>query len=104
MSRFPFYDLHSYKDYVGFVKLCAPEYFPEREGVSAGEQWTLDLAFEGLREGLAIAKRERGALPVFEECGLLIEDALQLYREQKIKAGYLKLDEVSRRLGRVETA
>ena len=46
MAKFPFTDLHSFKDYVGFVQLCAPNRFPRRDGVSAEEQWTLDLAFE----------------------------------------------------------
>lgn len=31
-AKFPFNDLHSFKDYVGFVRMCAPELFPYREG------------------------------------------------------------------------
>jgi hypothetical protein len=48
-AAFPFSDLHSFKDYVGFVKLCAPDSFLVREGVGPSDQWTLELAFEGLR-------------------------------------------------------
>jgi hypothetical protein len=57
-AEFPFSDLHSFKDYVGFVKLCAPDKFAPREGVSPADQWTLDLAFAGLRLGLRMAIEE----------------------------------------------
>ena len=66
MGKFPFSDLHSFKDYVGFVKLCAPDMFPLREGVQLEDQWTLDLAFEGLRHGIDLAILEKGNHPRFE--------------------------------------
>jgi hypothetical protein len=60
MTNFPFNGLHSFKDYVVFVRMCAPDQFPAREGVPGEDQWTLDLAFHGLREGLALVVREKG--------------------------------------------
>ena len=59
-AAFPFSDLHSFKDYVGFVKIAAPDRFRPREGVGPADQWTLDLAFEGLRLGLKMAAEEKG--------------------------------------------
>ena len=52
MATFPFSDLHSFKDFVFVVRMCAPDHFPAREGLCADDQWSLDLAFKGLREGL----------------------------------------------------
>lgn len=103
MAKFPFSDLHSFKDYVGFVKLCAPDMFPVREGLEEKDQWTLDLAFEGLRKGLEMAIAEKGGQPAFEKCKILIEDAKSAYSLQHIKDGYLKLDEVATLLKRVPT-
>jgi hypothetical protein len=37
MADFPFSDLHSFKDYIGFVQLCAPDRFPRREGIPPAE-------------------------------------------------------------------
>jgi hypothetical protein len=61
-ARFPFTDLHSFKDYVGFVKLCCPDLFPVREGADPEDQWSLDLAFRGLRLGIDLARKEKGDL------------------------------------------
>jgi hypothetical protein len=103
MARFPFNDLHSFKDYVGFVKLCAPDMFPEREGLGQEDQWTLDLAFEGLRDGMNLAIAEKGNRTTFEECKSLIEEAKLSYLSEDIKGGYLKLDKVYHILRRVHT-
>ena len=63
-ARFPFSDLHGYKDYVVFVQTYLPDRFHHREGVGPEEQWTLDLAFEGLRHGLDLAVAEKGEIAV----------------------------------------
>jgi hypothetical protein len=103
MAKFPFNDLHSFKDYVGFVKLCAPDMFPEREGLAQEDQWTLGLAFEGLRDGMKLAIAEKGDRPVFRECCVLIEDAKSAYLLNNIREGYLKLDGVSNLLKKIST-
>jgi len=103
MAKFPFSDLHSFKDYVGFVKLCALDMFPEREGLGPEDQWTLNLAFDGLRSGMELAITEKGDRPAFEECKVLIEDAKSAYLMQNIKGGYLKLDAVSKILKKIPT-
>ena len=58
--KFPFNDLHSFKDYVGFVQTGAPNRFPPRDWAGLDEQWTLERAFEGLRYGLKQAVEEKG--------------------------------------------
>lgn len=103
MAKFPFNDLHSFKDYVGFVKLCAPDMFPTRDGVGPEDQWNVDLAFNGLREGLVLATTEKGPRPVFQECELLIDEAYKEYASGHTKEGYLKLDEVYKRLKGIPT-
>ncbi len=101
MAHFPFSDLHSFKDYVGFVKLCAPDMFPPREGVGPDEQWTLDLAFEGLRLGLKMAVAEKGPKPVFAACQELVDAAYAHYREGRMREGFLKLEEMQKLLKKV---
>jgi hypothetical protein len=103
MAKFPFSDLHSFKDYVGFVKLCSPDQYPPRERVAPEEQWTLELAFEGLRYGLFLAVKEKGACAVFEECHRLVEDAYGYYKEGNKREGFFKLEEVCRLLRKMSS-
>jgi hypothetical protein len=97
-AKFPFSDLHSFKDYLGFVGLCAPDMFPDREGVGPEDKWTLDLAFFGLREGLKLSATEKGSLGVFTECENLVGEAYEAYRAGQIKDGYSKLAQVKKLL------
>jgi hypothetical protein len=101
MTRFAFSDLHSFKDYVGFVKLCAPDRFPHREGVVPDEQWTVDLAFDGLRLGMDMATKEKGELPAFDQCRKLIEEAYPCYKGGNRREGYFKLEEVQKLLKKI---
>lgn len=103
MAKFPFNDLHSFKDYVGFVKLCAPDLFPPREGVGQEDQWTMELAFLGLREGLALKTNREADQAVFDECKVLVDEAYSAYAAGHPREGYLKLDEVSKRLKSIPT-
>ncbi len=100
-AKFPFNDLHSFKDYVGFVRICAPDLFPEREGVGHEDQWTLDLAFSGLRLGLQMAEQEKGPRSVFTDCAYFIEEAEKSYRAGDMRAGFTHLDNVRKLLARV---
>jgi hypothetical protein len=101
--RFPFSDLHAFKDYVTFVQTYAPDRFRHREGASADEQWTLDLAFEGLREGLRMGVQEKGECSQFSACHSLVEEALDHYRGGRMREGFSKLEEVRKLLGRIPT-
>ena len=100
-AAFPFSDLHSFKDYVGFVKLCAPDDFPVREGVGPSDQWTLDLAFEGLRLGLRMAAEERRQRNEFTQGELFVEDAYAAYRDGRVRDGFLNMEELQKLLMKV---
>jgi hypothetical protein len=101
MTKFPFNDLHSFKDYVVFVRMCAPDQFPPREGVS--EQWTLDLAFRGLREGLSQAVKEKGERKEFENFSSLVDQAYDHYRAGSRRDGFLCLDLAHKTLKNLRT-
>lgn len=98
MAQFPFNDLHSFKDFVTFVYMRSPDRYPVREGVGPDEQWTLDLAFEGLRHGLSLTAAEKGDLPVLSTCRAMIEEAYTHYREGRMRDGFVKLEEMEKLL------
>lgn len=100
-AQFPFHDLNSFKDYVGFVKLCAPDQFPKREGVSNADQWTLDLAYEGLQLGLRIAADEGVKDSVISECRALFDKAFTSYRADDLHDGFRAMEAAQRVLRRV---
>lgn len=104
MAKFPFNDLHSFKDYVVFVRMCAPDRFPTREGVQPEDQWTLDLAFQGLRTGLSRAVAEKGPRAEFDEFSKLVEDAYIHYKAGRIKDGFMVLEQANKTLKRVRTS
>ncbi len=99
--HFGFSDLHSFKDYVGFVKLFAPDEFLPREGVGADDQWTLDLAFEGLRLGLTMAVEEKGKRVELTRGRALVEEAYAAYRDGNVRDGFFKLEELQKLLKKV---
>ena len=103
MARYPFTDLHSYKDYVVFVQTYSPDRFRPREGFGPDEQWTLDLAFDGLRLGLRMAAEEKGPLPAFNTCNQLVEDAYVHYRVGRMRDGFFKLEEMQKLLKKIRT-
>jgi hypothetical protein len=100
-AAFPFSDLHSFKDYVGFVKLCAPDEFPPRDGLGPDDQWTLDLAFDGLRLGLRMAIEEKGDREEFTRSQSLVEDAYVAYRDDRLGDGFFKLEELQKLLQKI---
>src|ERR1043166_3105866 len=101
MAQFPFTDLHGFKDYVIYVQTYLPDRFPHREAVGPDDQWTVELAFRGLREGLALAVKEKGDQLVFRDCGKLIEEAHEEYRRDNLRKGFSKLEEVNKLLKKV---
>ena len=102
MNIFPFDDLHGFKDYITFVQMCAPDNFPKDFTIS-GENWTLDLSFEGLRFGLDIAIEEKGPKPVFDQCRQLVEQAYHHYKVGEEDEGWYALEEVRKLLRKVRT-
>ena len=100
-AHFGFTDLHSFKDHVGFVQICAPDRFHPREGVGPDDQWTLDLAFEGLRLGLRMAVEEKGERHEFTRGSSLVEEAYGAYSAGRMRDGFFKLEELQKLLRRV---
>ena len=96
-ARFGFPDLHSFKDFVVYVQTYLPNRFPPRQA-APNEPWSMELAFEGLREGLKMARAEKGSKPVFEKCEKLVNEAYDEYRGGREREGFFKLEEVNRLL------
>lgn len=101
MAKFPFTDLHSFKDYVVFVQMCSPDQYLPRQGLGPDEQWTLELAFEGLRYGLSLAVKEKGERKQFTECQRLVEEAYQHYQQGNEREGFFKLEDVHKLLRKI---
>lgn len=99
--RFGFHDVHSFKDFVVFVKLCAPDLFPPRDGYGPDEQWALDLAFDGLRLGLDMAVKEKGQRREFAEARQLVEEAFDAYKCGDIRSGSMNLERLQKLLNKV---
>ena len=100
-TKFPFSDLQSFRDYVIFVQTYSPDGFHPREGVGPDEQWTLDLAFEGLRQGLNLAVKEKGKRPEFATCHALVEEAHDHYRVGRVREGFFALEKFHKLLRKV---
>jgi hypothetical protein len=100
-AKFPFSDLHSFKDYAGFVQICAATKFPVRNGVGLDDQWTLELAFEGLRLGLKMAAKEKGERVEFAQGEALVEEAYAAYRDGNVRDGFFRLEELQKLLKKV---
>jgi hypothetical protein len=101
MARFPFKDLHAFKDFPGFVRVSLLGEFPHRDLRPPEEQWTLELAFEGLRYGLELTAEEKGEMPPLAPCRTLVEEAYVHYQEGRVKEGYLALEKVSKLLKKI---
>jgi hypothetical protein len=101
MTNYGFSDLHSFKDFVVFVYLCAPDEFPVRDYRSPEDQWNLELAFQGLRDGLQLTSKEKGELPVLASCRAMVEEAYIHYREGRSRDGCLKLQEMEKLLKKI---
>jgi hypothetical protein len=102
-SKFPFDDLHAFKDFIVFVRMCAPDSFPLREGVPQSEQWTLDLAFEGLSAGLAMARKQGASASVILECQTLFRQALEHYHGGRKRDGFEAVEKASRAFRKIRT-
>lgn len=100
-TTFPFSDLHSFKDYVVFVQTYLPDRFRPREGLGSADQWTLELAFEGLRVGLRMATEEKGERAEFTRGQTLVEEAYTAYHEGRTREGFVKLEELHHALKKV---
>ena len=102
-AGFPFSDFHAFKDYVVFVQTYLPDRFRPREGVGPEEQWTMELAFDGLRLGLRMGAQEKGEQPALAQGRALVEEAYAAYRAGREQEGFFKLDELQKVLKSVRS-
>ena len=103
-ARFPFHDLHSFKDFVVFAQTCLTTgRFPRREGTAMSAQWTPELAFQGLRYGLELATGEGVPAEVIDECRNLLGSAEEHFRTNNVREGFLALERVNEILKCVPT-
>ena len=101
MAKFPISDLQSFKDYVVYVQTYLPDRFPRRRAVGPEDQWTADLAFEGLRLGLNMAIEEKGKRVEFAESRRLVDEAYNAYKSGDIRRGFMKLEQVQKLLQKI---
>ncbi len=91
---FGFNDLHGFKDFVGYVFLCAPDEFPCDDWRKPDEKMNLQRAFIGLRYGLDLAASEKGENEVVMRCRQLVDDALAHFHAGDGSAGRRALNEI----------
>jgi hypothetical protein len=96
-----FHDLHSFKDFVVIVSVCAPDKFIYEDWREPDNQLNLDRAFAGLRYGLELAAREKGESALLARCRELVEQSYVEYRARRDHAGQLKLEEVEKLLKKI---
>jgi hypothetical protein len=77
--------------------------FPIRDGVGPEDQWSMKLAFKGLRVGLDMAVQEKGDRRAFSTCRKLVDEAYDLYLAGDKRGGFLKLDEVKKSLRKISS-
>jgi hypothetical protein len=95
---FGFHDLHSFKDYVGSVIVCAPDQFPYEDWEAPENQLNLDRAFDGLRYGLQLTAREKGESGLLGDCRRLVEEAYAEYGAGRDREGQAKLEAMEKLL------
>ncbi len=94
-TYYGFSDLHGFKDFVGYVVMCAPDMFPFDDWREPSQQMNLECAFTGLRYGLKLTAKEKGESPLVEKCRALVEEAYAKYQGGQDHAGQLTLEEVA---------
>lgn len=98
---FGFRDLYGFKDFVGYVFLCAPDEFPADDWLEPEQQMTCERAFLGLRYGLGLAVAEQGESDLLKQCHELVEDAAVKFSSGDNSGGRAALDEVRSLLKRL---
>jgi hypothetical protein len=94
LSRGFFHDLHSFKDFVGMVVVCAPDQFIPEDWRPADEQLNLNSAFVALRYGLQLTTREKGKSALLDRCRQLVEESFAAYKAGRDREGQRILEEM----------
>ena len=97
-ARGGFHDLHSFKDFVTMVVVCAPDQFMHEDWRAADDQLNLDRAFAGLRYGLDLTAKEKGESPLLAQCRELVEAAHADYIAGREREGRAKMQAMEKLL------
>lgn len=74
-------DVQSLYNFIGYVVLRAPDWFPKEDYLQDHEQMTLERAFEEIRTGVSIVQADFSELVhLAEEPTLLLNESLAFYR------------------------
>ncbi len=101
--RWSFRDLNGFKDFIGSVTLCSPDYFPKRDWLEDHEQMNLDRAFIGLHYGLELCAKEIRSAEIRQKCHELFDEAYEHYKHRRVLEGEKKMKEVDKLLRRYRT-
>lgn len=87
------HDIDSFYNFIGYVRLTAPDRFPVRDYLKPDQQMNLDRAFAELRNGLQLVDPEVADEKKRAQLSALLEDSLSAYRSSDdIKGAHLLND------------
>jgi hypothetical protein len=93
-----FHDLHSFKDFVAIVIICAPDQFMYEDWRAPDDQLNLDRAFAGLHYGLDLTAKEKGESDRLKKCRQFVQEAYTEYQAKRPREGQAKLEEMEKLL------
>ena len=80
-------------DFIGYVVLCAPNAFPQRDYLAPEEQMNLERAFEEMRIGLDVFSPRKLTDTKREKALSLLEESLNSYRTgEEVKGAHVLQD------------
>ena len=86
-------NIDSLYDFIGYVVLCAPDGFPQRDYLPPQEQMNLELAFEELRNGIDLGSRENPESDSSKLLSKLLDESFSLYKAGNELAAAHKLQD-----------
>lgn len=85
-------------DFIAGVVIRAPNRFPKEDFLKPEEQLNLDRAFDELRYGLDRVSEDLGESSEIVTARTMLEEAYTHYREERIKEGAWRLQDMSQLL------
>jgi len=79
--------IDSLYDFIGYVVLCAPDQFPQRDYLPADQQMNLSRAFEELERGIALVEADFPGADEKRGLSVTLARALASYRQGDDVAG-----------------
>jgi hypothetical protein len=79
-------------EWVAYVMGCAPDHFPYEDYIGAHQQLDLERAFAELRSKLTEVANDHET-PEIAQCGVIFEQAYEIYQRGERIPGMQKLEE-----------